>query len=473
MTSILPPNSTPQEKALDGVMARVGAVPVDLRSLWRPQEVDAKLLPWLAWALSLDIWDDEWPERVKRAAVAESYALHRERGTLSGLRRVARLGGAELVDAEVPPGKVFVAPAWSEADRAEWLRQFDELRIFARRSRGTAVGAMLPAQSPAARKLFIGGSAGSGVFPNTSDAVRRTNPRAFVVRPDGSEEELPASAIDPGADFIDQVNRQGGAIGATLRLTRRSPRGTGAILGASSFIGSASATPLDRGAARRTYTASVNDTVSGERTGQWAIYPGTRLVSAQAERVAESGTQKGAMLGSTFLGPFLRRVEAPSYDPPWLAEGVPWDDGAQWRDRAFWVDDASDGLVLARPTAFTVDHYADERLYRRTHLYRPGQGGRGRGSSAHLGAMRLGVPAHEAIIRLRARGRRSRQQAGAFVSGFLMRSENRALRTTLEAMRWAKSARDRVHVTTKTHAPVTAGGSIYAGQVTCGEWRAI
>ncbi len=45
-------------------------------------------LPFLAWALSVDSWDPDWSEGMKRKAVAESIALHRVKGTRASVEAV-------------------------------------------------------------------------------------------------------------------------------------------------------------------------------------------------------------------------------------------------------------------------------------------------------------------------------------------------------------------------------------------------
>ena len=82
--SLLPPNRTQLEKALEAVICqRTGVLDPDLiRKLWNPWECPIELLPWLAWALSVDVWDDNWAEATKRKLVANSVQLHRKKGTL-------------------------------------------------------------------------------------------------------------------------------------------------------------------------------------------------------------------------------------------------------------------------------------------------------------------------------------------------------------------------------------------------------
>ncbi|PZU67514.1 phage tail protein I [Sphingobium sp.] len=85
-TSILPPRSTVLQKALGRVADDLLDLPVELRKLWSPAECPASHLPWLAWALSVDIWDANWSEAVKRAAVADAIAFQRRKGTRASLR---------------------------------------------------------------------------------------------------------------------------------------------------------------------------------------------------------------------------------------------------------------------------------------------------------------------------------------------------------------------------------------------------
>lgn len=88
MTSLLPPGSTDLQRSLDQVAFRLLDLPVDLRKLWSPAECPVTHLPWLAWGFSIDLWDAEWPEAVKRAAVADAIEFQRRKGTRASLRTV-------------------------------------------------------------------------------------------------------------------------------------------------------------------------------------------------------------------------------------------------------------------------------------------------------------------------------------------------------------------------------------------------
>lgn len=85
--SLLPPNATLLERALESGGARIVDVqaPADFDD---PMTCPAGLLPWLAWGLSVDTWDVDWSEAEKRAAVACSIALHRHKGTRMSVEQV-------------------------------------------------------------------------------------------------------------------------------------------------------------------------------------------------------------------------------------------------------------------------------------------------------------------------------------------------------------------------------------------------
>lgn len=79
--SLLPPNATPEENSLAEGVARISDVPVNIRDLWNPDTCPADLLPWLAWALSVDVWSSEWPEEKQRQVIKVAIAVHRRKGT--------------------------------------------------------------------------------------------------------------------------------------------------------------------------------------------------------------------------------------------------------------------------------------------------------------------------------------------------------------------------------------------------------
>ena len=85
--SLLPPNATQLERALEAGAARIVDVhaPADIDD---PMTCPVEVLPWLAWGLSVDGWDPDWTDADKRAAVAGSIDLHRHKGTRMSVETV-------------------------------------------------------------------------------------------------------------------------------------------------------------------------------------------------------------------------------------------------------------------------------------------------------------------------------------------------------------------------------------------------
>ena len=98
---LLPPASGKAEKALAQAAADGASIPVPNDTLWRAHACPAHLLPWLAWALSVDEWDSAWPEHIKRAVIAASVEVHRRKGTRHSVRQAlnaAGYGDAQIIE---------------------------------------------------------------------------------------------------------------------------------------------------------------------------------------------------------------------------------------------------------------------------------------------------------------------------------------------------------------------------------------
>lgn len=79
---LLPTGSSPLEVAAAKACAEIEKTPVSIRELWNPDTCPANLLPWLAWAFSVDRWDEKWPEATKRAVIRDAYFIHCHKGTI-------------------------------------------------------------------------------------------------------------------------------------------------------------------------------------------------------------------------------------------------------------------------------------------------------------------------------------------------------------------------------------------------------
>lgn len=103
--SLLPPARTATEEALEQATARIGGTEVPVDRVMRPETCPEPLLPWLAWALSVDVWDAGWSEEAKRRSIAEAIPLHRTKGAVTSVRRALRGAGY---------GEAILIENWSE-----------------------------------------------------------------------------------------------------------------------------------------------------------------------------------------------------------------------------------------------------------------------------------------------------------------------------------------------------------------------
>lgn len=86
-SSLLPNNASSLEQNLAQTGSLTEQMPVPLRSLWQPDSCPAALLPYLAWAFSVDRWDENWPADTKRQVIAASFYIHQHKGTIGALQR--------------------------------------------------------------------------------------------------------------------------------------------------------------------------------------------------------------------------------------------------------------------------------------------------------------------------------------------------------------------------------------------------
>lgn len=93
-STLLPPNASAAESGLDRTAAaRLGAIPTVLGTLWNADTCPATLLPYLAWAVAVDEWDNGWGTDRKRAVIREAPAIQRKKGTPAAIRTaLATLG---------------------------------------------------------------------------------------------------------------------------------------------------------------------------------------------------------------------------------------------------------------------------------------------------------------------------------------------------------------------------------------------
>ena len=95
-SSLLPPGSSALERRLAQACSGISDVSVPLRDLWNPWKCPVKFLPYLAWAFSVDRWEETWSEKEKRQAVSDAFWIHQRKGTVAAVRRVIETLGYSM-----------------------------------------------------------------------------------------------------------------------------------------------------------------------------------------------------------------------------------------------------------------------------------------------------------------------------------------------------------------------------------------
>lgn len=84
------------EQRAAAACAVVSDLSVPLRDLWNPWRCPVKFLPYLAWAFSVDRWEETWSETEKRQAVSDAFWIHQRKGTVAAVRRVIETLGYSM-----------------------------------------------------------------------------------------------------------------------------------------------------------------------------------------------------------------------------------------------------------------------------------------------------------------------------------------------------------------------------------------
>lgn len=99
---LLPANATSSERAIETVIAeRTAGIDAPISKLWNADTCPEELLPWMAWALSVETWDHDWSEDAKREVLRKSIQVHRLKGTVQsvqGALKSAGYGDAEVIE---------------------------------------------------------------------------------------------------------------------------------------------------------------------------------------------------------------------------------------------------------------------------------------------------------------------------------------------------------------------------------------
>lgn len=84
------------EQRAAAACASISDLSVPLRDLWNPWICPVKFLPYLAWAFSVDRWEESWSEVEKRQEISDALWIHQRKGTISAIRFVIEKMGYSI-----------------------------------------------------------------------------------------------------------------------------------------------------------------------------------------------------------------------------------------------------------------------------------------------------------------------------------------------------------------------------------------
>ena len=278
---LLPPNRSALESAVVQALHTRTHPERTIATLHQPGAaggIAAPLLPWLAWGVDVLAWPRHANETQRRQLAAASWRMHRQMGTLAGLREIAAVFGASIPRAIVPPAKTYAGAALTTAERNAFVARYPQLRIYPQRLTGQRVGAMLDGCYP-----------GAGAHPVTTDAALRLAPQAFLAR-DGVETPLQSTVrelqtTERTAQTVTEVRQPGqaGAVGFCGRPVRWLARST---------------------AAARMYRLRLSTMYreGQEQVRRVAVSPGLGLLDVRHDWIAGRGVAAGIFAGGHVAG---------------------------------------------------------------------------------------------------------------------------------------------------------------------------
>lgn len=86
--SLLPPSASSIERTIETAIGeRTVGINAPIAQLWNVDTCPAELLPWLAWAFSVEVWDHNWSQEIQRNVIRQSIQVHQVNGTASAARQ--------------------------------------------------------------------------------------------------------------------------------------------------------------------------------------------------------------------------------------------------------------------------------------------------------------------------------------------------------------------------------------------------
>lgn len=399
------------------------------RDQWDPERISYQNLPYLAWAMGVNLWEDWWSEPFRRWWVANQWTFKYKRGSLPGIAMAVQAVGGEIRHVIRPPARTYLGPTLSEADHQAYLARFPQLRLYPyapgpverylcflgakswpRDSTGTFQehnrnGSFLP--------CYPSDYNGSGVYQRTVVLLQDGVETSLVVRPskDGNYDEI---VFPFSAGYQVYLNRR------TRYLLPAHP----------------------------------------DRQNKYGLFLGAHDDGLEKMVLAPLDNGKLVLQNST-ITPGVKPI---NITPQMISQVHP------TRVSEFYL-----GQVLARGTALPVSN-AWMFVYKLWYLFTAAAVPLNKRASAYLNTARLGIPAYTAELKIAAFGKfgafyTSTGNARSFVRGFLKPADTSLVDKVLRAVRASEALRDTVLVDTKARRVIQVGdrlpsdGGFYVGQM--------
>lgn len=425
--SLLPSNRSEWATAISETGAARYPLPAELvASVWSPATCPAHILPYLAWALSVDLWDEAWPEVKKREVCRRALDLHRLKTTPAGIKQHVEIAGSKVLRTIRPPAVGFMYPSMTEAQKTQWLAGLAQIRLYPFFRRMVGIKSRAFYSGPAGRNfhanrtyatsvegyytvLGVIGQAVTEVSKTVSCFARSSRGLNLYGRR--------ATYWDRGVerDLNYEIDSFGGTI-ERVYVTRSTNR---SFLAAGRFGGFMANSRGSEG---------VLTLALAEDSGRFAISPSLSPVDVRPERVLEGRTVPvargylGTLAGSRFM--------KTSFGPLMIYDKVS-------------IHDAS-------------------RL-----------GGR-RKARNYYGHARFGIADYTAELLVRVPMTRHRRRAGRWwKAGFMKAADMTPLNRAIEAVRVSKAFRDTVLIDTTTYRVINIGQSPKLGSFRVGALKEV
>jgi len=414
--TLLPNNSTPWEQAAEatGTARFPGLDPGLVKSAIDPYTIPAQLLPWLAWHYSVDIWNPDWSEAEKRWVIATEIRRKRLKGTLGGLKAYLGLVNTTVVAAIRPPGKTYLSPAMTDAQRAAYLALFPQLRVLPYVAGLTNKYATFANVAYGFAQAFVG-----KMYPAATQVEER---------------------YTRTAEIVDR--------GVTTNLTVRTVT--------SQDIGSVSATTYDE--------------ITLPAIGSRQIFPGAAYLDKKcfgSPFDPSSVIRVPVTTDYSFTAP---RVTIQTASPGLGLIDVTPTDVAEPHVALKGQKFPGKGAFLN--ASFTPASVAWRYIYQLWYLFDPTRVPQSRKASTFLNWTRLGMPPYTAELQVDIAGVAGPREVWRYVHGCLRSPQQTAqqISDALAAIRVSMSARDQILVKTKTLRPIQPSDLKTVGSVSVGGW---